>query len=73
MPILKRPVPLGPVHSYARCRKYYTKNAAAIRASLRARRALAEPKADVVATYVTSVERTLFQDEKAKLELADAF
>ena len=57
----------------ARCRKYYTKNAAAIRASLRARRALAEPKADVVATYVTSVERSLFHDEKAKLELADAF
>ena len=40
----------------ARCRKYYTKNAAAIRASMRARRALAEPKADVVAMYVTSVE-----------------
>ena len=57
----------------ARCRKYYTKNAAAIRASVRARRALAEPKADVVATYVTSVERSLFHDEKAKLELADAF
>ena len=57
----------------ARCRKNYTKNAAAIRASMRARRALAEPKADVVATYVTSIERSLFHDEKAKLELADAF
>ena len=57
----------------ARCRKYYTKNAAAIRASVRARRALAEPEADVVATYVTSVERSLFHDEKAKHELADAF
>ena len=57
----------------ARCRKYYTKNAAAIRASMRARRALAEPKADVVAMYFTSVERCLFDDEKAKLELADAF
>ena len=50
-----------------------TKNVAAIRASVRARQALAEPKADVVATYVTSVERSLFHDEKAKLELADAF
>ena len=57
----------------ARCRKYYTKNAAAIRASVRARHALAEPKADVVATYVTSVECSLFHDQKAKLELADAF
>ena len=40
---------------------------------MRARRALAEPKADVVVTYVTSVEYSLFHDEKAKLELADAF
>ena len=40
---------------------------------MRARRALAEAKADVVATYVTSVERSLFHHKKAKLELADAF
>ena len=63
--ILKVPMPRR-----SRCRKYYTKN---IRASVRARHALAEPKAYVVATYVTSVERSLFHDEKAKLELADAF
>ena len=58
---------------HVRCRKYYAKNAAAVRASARARNALAEPKADVVATYVTNIERCLFDDEKAKLALADAF
>ena len=57
----------------ARCRKYYAKTAAAIRASLRAGHPLAEPQADVVTTYVTKVERSLFDDEKAKLALADAF
>ena len=57
----------------ARCKKYYAKNAAFLRACARARNALTEPKSEVVALYTARLEHRLLNDTKAKLALVTAF